>query len=120
MTRDAGKHTPLPWAATTRQGSWDWVIYSANFPHLEICQPFHDDTEENPTGEANAALIVRAVNAHEGLVKALKEIVSAFDCGALQMSSPDVGGHDDIPAHPWHEEWLYLARSALKLSEGAE
>jgi len=40
---------------------------------LEICQPFHDGTEDNPTGEANAALIVRAVNAHEGLVKALEE-----------------------------------------------
>jgi hypothetical protein len=56
-------HTPLPWAATTRQGSWDWVIYSTKDPNIEICQLFHDGTEDNETGEANAELIVRAVNA---------------------------------------------------------
>lgn len=56
-------HTPLPWAATTRKGSWDWVIYSTKDPNIEICQLFHDGTEDNETGEANAELIVQAVNA---------------------------------------------------------
>lgn len=54
--------TPRPWAATTRRGSWDWVVYSVADPNIEICQPFHDGTDDNPTGEANAALIVHAVN----------------------------------------------------------
>lgn len=65
-------HTPLPWAATTRQGSWDWVIYSTKDPNIEICQLFHDGTEDNETGEANADLIVKAVNSF-GLAPAPSE-----------------------------------------------
>lgn len=74
MTESQG-HTELPWAATTRKGNLDWVIYSENDPNIEIGQLFHDGTEFNETGEANANLIVTAVNTYpvvEGLVKALE------------------------------------------------
>lgn len=58
--------TAGPWAATTRQGSWDWVVYSVADPNIEICQPFHDGTEFNEEGEANAHLIAEAGTiAHE-------------------------------------------------------
>ena len=62
---DFSKATPRPWAATTRQGSWDWVVYQASQPNIEVCQVFHDDTELNETGEAVAALIVEAVNSYD-------------------------------------------------------
>jgi hypothetical protein len=58
MTRTT--YTPGPWACTTRQGSWDWVVYKADDPNIEICQLFHDGTEFNDLGEANANLISAA------------------------------------------------------------
>jgi hypothetical protein len=43
----------------------------------------------------------------------IKQIVEAYDSGNLQMSSPEVGEpENDIPMHPWHEEWLHYARKA--------
>jgi hypothetical protein len=54
------KHTPGPWGCTTRQGSWDWVVFSEETPNIEICQMFHDDTEFNETGEANSHLVAAA------------------------------------------------------------
>lgn len=62
---DFSKATPRPWAAATRQGSWDWVVYQSSKPNIEVCQVFHDDTELNETGEAVAALIVEAVNSYD-------------------------------------------------------
>ena len=54
------KHTRGSWGCTTRQGSWDWVVYSENNPNIEICQMFHDGTETNETGEANAHVAAAA------------------------------------------------------------
>lgn len=54
------KTTPGPWGTTTRQGSWDWVVFSKADPNIEICQMFHDDTEFNETGEANSRLVAAA------------------------------------------------------------
>lgn len=61
------EHTPGPWAATTRQGSWDRVVFQASNPNTEICQMFHDGTDENLTGEANARLIAAAPDLLEAL-----------------------------------------------------
>lgn len=44
----------------------------------------------------------------------IREFLAAYDEGQVQMSSPEIGGHDDIPRHPWHEEWLHHAREAVK------
>lgn len=52
------KWTPGPWYATTRKGSWDWLV--AKSDRHEICQMFHDGTEENELGEANARLVAAA------------------------------------------------------------
>lgn len=56
-----------PWRATTRQGSWDWVVYTEDDPNIEICQTFHDGTDENEEGEANAHLIAAAPELYEAL-----------------------------------------------------
>jgi hypothetical protein len=54
------KHTPGPWFATTRKGSWDWLVASQADPNIEICQMFHDGTDDNELGEANARLVAAA------------------------------------------------------------
>jgi len=54
------KHTPGPWGATTRQGSWDWVVFSEADSDIEICQMFHDGSKLNKTGEANSRLVAAA------------------------------------------------------------
>lgn len=71
------KGTPGPWECTTRQGSWDWVVYSLADPNIEICQPFHDGTEDNEIGEANARLISAAPD----MLAALKQIESEMRVG---------------------------------------
>jgi len=75
------KHTPGTWAATTRQGSWDWLVYSADNPNIEVCQMFHDGTEENETGEANAMLVAAAPD----LLAALETIISNIGMGGLYL-----------------------------------
>jgi hypothetical protein len=60
---------------TTRRGSWDWVVYCEADSNIEICQPFHDGTEMNETGEANARLIAAAPD----LLEALRELVEPAD-----------------------------------------
>lgn len=65
-------HTPGPWYATTRQGSWDWLV--AQSERLEICQMFHDGTEMNATGEANARLVAAAPE----MLEALRDIAKQW------------------------------------------
>jgi hypothetical protein len=79
------QRTPGPWAATMRAGEpTDWVVYVPGTP-LEICQMFHDGTEDNEEGEANAAFIVKAVNNHDALVEALRDMLRVF--GETQLPS---------------------------------
>ena len=112
------KHTPGPWAATTRQGSWDWVVFQATNPNMEICQMFHDGTDENETGAANARLIaaapetaaerdrLREINAE--LLAALKELSDGMWAGD-GISNPAVPGHQ-----------VAKARAAIARAEGED
>lgn len=43
----------------------------------------------------------------------IRQFIAAYDAGNVQISSPEIGGHDDIAPHPWHEEWLHHAREAI-------
>jgi hypothetical protein len=70
---------PGPWRCTTRRGSWDWVVYSAADPNIEICQTFHDGTELNELGEANARLIATAPRLYVVLEKAEALLKEARD-----------------------------------------
>lgn len=51
------------------------------------------------------------------LARILSDAIKAFDSGALEMNSPEIGGGDDIPAHPWHEGWLHRARTAVRTNK---
>jgi hypothetical protein len=71
------EHTPTPWAADPddREGyEWNVHIVEAARPHMRIAF-----TSNGPDSEANAAFIVKAVNAHDGLVEALEFIRDGFD-----------------------------------------
>lgn len=58
--------------------------------------------------------ISAVIDSHAELVKALEEIVKAYDSGNLEMRSPEIGEPENgIPYHEWHEEWLHHARAAL-------
>lgn len=72
------KATPGPWAATTRRGSWDWVVCKALTPSIEICQIFHDGTDLNPTGEANAHLIASAPKLYDALQTTTVHLIAAI------------------------------------------
>ncbi len=69
-----GKHTPMPWA-----------IFKAGIGE-ENGDGIASLWREGGEREANAALIVRAVNAHEGLVKALEKAENALDPNTAGIS----------------------------------
>ncbi len=99
-------HTPGPWHVTTRQGSRDWAVVAKNERH-EICQMFHDGSELNETGEANARLIAAAPELLEACKRAKKllepelikepdrtifwELVDAIAIAESQRSQPNSG-----------------------------
>lgn len=72
--RELAEKIGLPFAATTRQGSWDWVVFHRDRPNFEVCQVFHDGTEDNELGEAYAEYIVAAANS----VPALLDTIAAL------------------------------------------
>lgn len=47
------------------------------------------------------------------LEKLIRDLLDARKNGCLEMDSPDIGGHDDVPVRPWHEEWLHRAERAV-------
>lgn len=101
----SAKFTPGPWATTTRQGSWDWVVYQVTDPNIEICQPFHDDTEENEIGEANARLIAAAPD----MLAALREIAAEAGVTTGEMRA-EIERHQRI---------ISLALAVIAKAEGA-
>ncbi len=90
------KHTPGPWGCTTRKGSWDWVVYRDS--NIEICQLFHDGTDMNETGEANARLIAAAPD----MLLALKALL------------------EDSKHLPTHMDVMKAARDAIGKAEGRD
>ena len=80
-----------PWAATTRQGSWDWVVYVRDNPRIEVCQLFHDGTEFNETGEANAHLIAAAPELYDALRDLLNTYAADINVPVNEITS-GVGG----------------------------
>lgn len=65
------EHTPLPWYRDKQTGMG---IHSEH-EQAYVAQVWHSDK-----GHANAALIVRAVNSHEALVKACERAADALNC----------------------------------------
>lgn len=92
-------HTKTPWALCTR----DCISDGERFATIALCQrspriPLYEQ-------EANAAFIVRAVNAHDALVAALKGL---HDINAEYGRINNLGGYDN--------QDMKQARAALKLA----
>lgn len=86
------KHSPLPWAADPddRPGyEWNVHIVEAARPHMRIC--FTSNTGDSGLSEANAALIVRAVNGLPETIAALEAAGLAIGY-SLDMDGTDPGG----------------------------
>jgi hypothetical protein len=95
----ADKATPRPWAVSASR----WDVMGTGDIHIARM------SGGLPTGEAqaNVALIVRAVNAHDGLVAALQRIV------ALAGEHAD-GAPDSTPAAKDCAAIEWIAREALR------
>ncbi len=90
------KHTPTPWFAQHRTiqdgkgGSQRWHILAGADRSIQICEmPGWDEDDE-----ANANLVVRAVNSHADLLAALEKLAaeSLYARGFLNMSDPEAKG----------------------------
>jgi hypothetical protein len=97
------KHTPTPWTYTTTYPAGDYVIHAQGIPwklaYLSNPDPKIQGKYEWPL-EANAAFIVRAVNAHADMLALLKELI-------------DIEG----PC-PGNAEWAHKVRAAIAKAEG--
>lgn len=104
-------HTPGPWAAYQKQGQQgtplpQWRIHGPGIcgaiatVDFDLTQPTCAKQDANVA--ANAAYIVRACNAHEEMLEALKELVAEHD----ETDQNDTGG-------------IILARQAIAKAEGA-
>jgi hypothetical protein len=89
--------TPGPWHVAGRKGGWDGVTAEDG---TDICALEYN----NP---ANAAFIVRAVNAHDALVAALENLIPRFR-NACRQNGSDADMIDE--ATRMHTEALALAR----------
>ncbi len=109
------KHTP--WRAHRINGG---ITINHKGERIAWIADIHGD---HRTQDEHAALIaaapetaaerdrLKSVNAE--LLKRLNELVDAIDGAVLELNSLEIGGHDDIPLHPWHEEWLHHTRAAI-------
>lgn len=67
------EHTPLPWQI--KRGATMGVI--VNQDGEQVAAALSDAVKSSDERDANAELIVRAVNNHDALVKALRDLVAA-------------------------------------------
>lgn len=116
--------TPRPWryVAEPRPNGgrpWHCIDAEAECPVTgdtiectlgELYGPFQKDQE---TVAANAALIVRAVNAHDALVEALEKIASPNHWSVVEPTD-----HEGIKAALIFDEMQRIARAALDAAKG--
>lgn len=98
-------HAPLPWSVQNSDDIWEGDEHPT-IPLFKAANHLRSWGREYPHAErhANAAFIVRACNAHDDLLAALKRIVTAYD----------------LPGH-WQDEVAQAmgqARAAIARAEG--
>lgn len=105
------EHSKLPWdiskATRPRDGEFDYAIVCPNKQIIGEC--FGRTSKTNrPNARANAELIVRAVNSHEALVRALEGFIAET---VDYMKINNLGD-------PERQHSVERARAALKLARG--
>lgn len=113
-------HTPTPWGfGDLEKGSkrpmWEHIVDSHGTQISTVmqsivrgCQVIGPETQEE--AEANAAFIVRACNAHEALVAALKALITDAEAMDKRLL-------EDQPDPGCEKGSITRARAALKLSQ---
>lgn len=98
-------HSPTPWSRD------DHLIFGQENIHIADCLSAQPYSSARPysTDTANASLIVRAVNSHSALVKALRKAALSMHCQCIAIA---LSGHGDCP--------LCEARAALALAGGGD
>ena len=102
------KHTSGPWAVRSLGGhQLRWIGQVGDYlPHVEC-------TSHGERSEQDAAFIVRACNAHEELVKALKKAKAAL------YNVPEVGKkYDQQHSHTHSQACLDIDIAIAKAEEG--
>lgn len=84
-------HTPTPWTVTRSKletdGAFDYAISADGV--LVLAETFGRDAKGGwPPSQANAEFIVRAVNAHDDLLMALKLLLSLCEAGGDPFDEP--------------------------------
>lgn len=94
--RVESEHTPTPWRVGEREAG-DLVILAGE---RRIARMAFDLYVSTFAADANAALIVRAVNAHEALLSALRNLIDgiyshqrAHKCPGFDCATCTPGGH---------------------------
>lgn len=103
------KHTPIPWEVGEKLGDyWDTIAIHPDIAHV------HADNSE-----ANAEFLVRAVNSHEDLKKALEDV--ELRCTQARIAS-DIGNESGLKKAGFLRGELErigkAAREALNKAEG--
>ena len=99
------KHSPLPWKVNHRQHG-QVFIGSDDMPVAVTSRGIGKGNEDEAMVEADAALIVRAVNAHEALVSLVSRALDRFT------------DNDMMPPNSELRQWIDDAQKALS-QEGA-
>lgn len=97
-------HTPTPWEFQEFEIVHEiqkGLVQSVPIYTNRIAGTLNPCSDDWDTAQANAAHIVKCVNAHEALVKALKEALEQALCDG------------DLCAYDWHDK----AREAIALAE---
>lgn len=85
-------HTPTPWMVRPDSREiWSAMLSESNRMVAQVAAAPFAPYPTSAEGNANAAFIVRAVNAHDDLVKALEEAADALGVGRtskLTLCSP--------------------------------
>jgi hypothetical protein len=109
MERKSGAHTPTPWRVAGKASGYIMGTDGTGWVQVAVVGAYHDK-EIRPFNkdrwDADAALIVRAVNAFDPLVSALEQAVTLFE-GDDECQTP---GKDACM-------WLFDARAALSLAK---
>lgn len=110
-------HTPTPWRMYLQGDSTSWRITpkpegvpATGLGEIASIPNYGEESQ------ANAAFIVRAVNAHDSLVEALRNVVAAFGGDMDWWNNEGLSRHESTgkTSEEIRQEVLEEARAALK------
>jgi hypothetical protein len=103
-------HTPIPWRVE-KAVNGNWIEAGHASAPVSIARTFYNDVG-SVTEDANAAFIVKAVNSHDALVTALRDILDNTHVGKAGQIVTERSKYGNYPARCYH-----AARAALAFAE---